>query len=81
VRCEDARPLLLKGQHAEAEAHLESCEICFGWLEAHDPIVAVLQAARGPSVFTATSWPAASSTARHTPRGRPAVTGSTSRNL
>lgn len=46
MRCEDARPLLLKGQHAEAEAHLESCEICFGWLEAHDPIVAVLQAAR-----------------------------------
>ena len=46
MRCEQARPLLLKGPHLEAETHLLSCEACFDWLEAHDPIVAVLQAAR-----------------------------------
>jgi predicted anti-sigma-YlaC factor YlaD len=46
VRCEEARPLLLKGEHAQAEDHLLTCEACFNWLEAHDPLVAVLQAAR-----------------------------------
>jgi hypothetical protein len=50
MRCEEARPLLLKGPHAEAERHLETCPACFDWLEAHDPIVAVLQAARPAQV-------------------------------
>lgn len=46
MRCEDVRPLLLKGAQGEAEAHLEDCDACFLWLEAHDPMVGVLQAAR-----------------------------------
>lgn len=46
MRCEDARPLLLKGAPGEAEAHLEGCDACFLWLEAHDPMVGVLEAAR-----------------------------------
>ncbi|HYM50898.1 MAG TPA: hypothetical protein VET65_10065 [Candidatus Limnocylindrales bacterium] len=46
MRCEEARPLLLRGPHETAEAHLEACTACFDWLEQHDPMVAVLQAAR-----------------------------------
>jgi predicted anti-sigma-YlaC factor YlaD len=46
MRCDQARPLLLKGEQAEAELHLSTCDACFEWLEAHDPIVSLLKAAR-----------------------------------
>jgi hypothetical protein len=46
MRCEEARPFLLRGPHADAEAHLLTCDACFNWLETHDPMVSVLQATR-----------------------------------
>ncbi len=45
MRCEQARPLLLMGEHPEAHAHLATCSTCFTWLEEHDPVVDLLRAA------------------------------------
>lgn len=50
MRCEEARPLLLRGADPAAEAHLEHCEACFAWLEEHDPIAGLVRAARPAAV-------------------------------
>jgi predicted anti-sigma-YlaC factor YlaD len=50
MRCEEARPLLVRGADAAAEDHLQRCDGCFAWLEEHDPIAGLVRAARPGAV-------------------------------
>ena len=67
MRCEEARPLLLRGADPAAEAHLERCDACFHWLEEHDPIAGLVRAAR-PATVTPPATLRAAIVARWQPR-------------
>ena len=56
MKCEDARRRLLADRgDADAAEHLERCAACFEALEAADPVVRLLVAAR-PAVAPAPPW-------------------------
>jgi hypothetical protein len=55
LKCEDARRLLADRGDADAAEHLERCAACFEALEAADPVVRLLVAAR-PAVAPAPPW-------------------------
>jgi hypothetical protein len=59
MRCEEARPLLLRGAHPAAEDHLQGCNACFAWLEDHDPIAGLVRSARPSAVMPPASLKAA----------------------
>lgn len=46
MQCEEARRLVLEGDLDAAELHVAGCEACFAYLEAADPVVTAIQAAR-----------------------------------
>jgi hypothetical protein len=51
--CEEARKRLAVDSGlnpVEAEAHLDGCAACFEWLEARDPLLRAVRAARPPQV-------------------------------